>query len=141
MEGVHFKLEGIAKIQSIEQEVTVHLQYMTDDPYAVHMSVFGRHGEVAEWEFARELILDALESDGFFEMGKAVGDGDITLWTHGEDFVMLLNPPGGAAQIRVDLCEVDDFMEASAPMVFLPDCRTAIDDAMDTFLTSVLEEG
>ncbi|MFE3178691.1 SsgA family sporulation/cell division regulator [Amycolatopsis sp. NPDC059090] len=88
--------------------VTVLLRYDPADPWALKMLIGAQ-----AWEFARELLADALADEGL------VGEGDVRILAWADTVKVILSSPSGTARLffgRGDLEHALDDTEALVPL-------------------------
>ncbi|HVF20790.1 MAG TPA: SsgA family sporulation/cell division regulator [Mycobacteriales bacterium] len=94
--------------------VMASIQYLLDDPYAVHVTFHtgGDRGTV-DWSFARQLLTDGLT--------QPTGEGDVRVWpshVNGHATVFLaLSSPSGEAVFEVGLHELAEYLTQSYTLV------------------------
>lgn len=100
---------GLRLVLSPERSVPVpaRLLYLTDDPYAVHITFHTGSSAPVNWTFARELLVE-----GVF---RPCGDGDVRIWpTRVDDRAVLclaLSSPDGDALLEAPAGAVSAWLE------------------------------
>ncbi|MGW0813727.1 SsgA family sporulation/cell division regulator [Streptomyces viridiviolaceus] len=96
-------------ILSPERSVPVpaRLGYLTDDPYAVHITFHIGSVHPVHWTFARDLLVE-----GVF---RACGHGDVRVWPSKADgrsvVLMALSSPDGDALLQAPTAQVSAWLE------------------------------
>ncbi|GHB21677.1 sporulation protein SsgA [Streptomyces viridiviolaceus] len=96
-------------ILSPERSVPVpaRLGYLTDDPYAVHVTFHIDSVHPVYWTFARDLLVE-----GVF---RACGHGDVRVWPSKADgrsvVLMALSSPDGDALLQAPTAQVSAWLE------------------------------
>ena len=122
--------------QEVSLAVSVTLRYEPSDPYVVRaeFAVVG-NDETVEWIIGRDLLADGLEGP--------IGEGDIRAWPAEEhdvcDLYILLDPPAGAALLKVPAKEIKTFLRETEAMVPRGAEPGRID--LDALLAHFLAEG
>ncbi|MEU3723912.1 SsgA family sporulation/cell division regulator [Streptomyces sp. NPDC031705] len=113
--------------------VPAKLLYLTDDPYAVHVTFHIGSSAPVHWTFARELLVE-----GVF---RPSGHGDVRIWPTkiGDESVlcMALNSPDGDALLEAPAGAVSAWLEHTLHVV-PPGTeaeRLGLDDALAALLT------
>ncbi|MGW7462907.1 SsgA family sporulation/cell division regulator [Streptomyces sp. NPDC054797] len=93
--------------------VPARLLYLTDDPYAVHITFHTGSSAPVNWTFARELLVE-----GVF---RPSGQGDVRIWptkTDGEAVLcMALSSPDGDALLEAPAGSVSAWLERTLRLV------------------------
>lgn len=108
------------------------LSYLSDDPYAVHITFHVGSQSPVHWTFARELLVE-----GVF---RACGQGDVRVWPAKSDgrnvVLMALSSPDGDALLEAPSAQVSAWLERTLRLV-PPGCEGAwlgLDEALDELL-------
>ncbi|WP_328298895.1 SsgA family sporulation/cell division regulator [Streptomyces sp. NBC_00435] len=102
-------------VLSPERSVSVpaRLLYLTDDPYAVHITFHTGSSAPVNWTFARELLVE-----GIF---RPCGHGDVRIWPTkiGQKAVlcMALSSPDGDALLEAPAVSVSAWLERTLRIV------------------------
>ncbi|MEU4733099.1 SsgA family sporulation/cell division regulator [Streptomyces sp. NPDC023588] len=93
--------------------VPARLLYLTDDPYAVHITFHTGSSAPVNWTFARELLVE-----GVF---RPSGQGDVRIWPTKTDgkavLCMALSSPDGDALLEAPAGSVSAWLERTLRLV------------------------
>ncbi|GAA2916711.1 SsgA family sporulation/cell division regulator [Streptomyces violaceus] len=93
--------------------VPARLGYLTDDPYAVHITFHIDTQHPVHWTFARELLVE-----GVF---RPCGQGDVRVWptkSEGRGVVLIgLSSPDGDALLEAPAAQVSAWLERTLRVV------------------------
>ncbi|GHD16112.1 sporulation protein SsgA [Streptomyces violarus] len=93
--------------------VPARLGYLTDDPYAVHVTFHIDTQHPVHWTFARELLVE-----GVF---RPCGQGDVRVWptkSEGRGVVLIgLSSPDGDALLEAPAAQVSAWLERTLRVV------------------------
>ncbi|CAM5638245.1 SsgA family sporulation/cell division regulator [Streptomyces purpurascens] len=93
--------------------VPARLGYLTDDPYAVHVTFHIDTQHPVHWTFARELLVE-----GVF---RPCGQGDVRVWpakSEGRGVVLMgLSSPDGDALLEAPAAQVSAWLERTLRVV------------------------
>ncbi|MGW7101082.1 SsgA family sporulation/cell division regulator [Streptomyces sp. NPDC054838] len=93
--------------------VSARLLYLTDDPYAVHITFHTGSSAPVNWTFARELLVE-----GVF---RPCGHGDVRIWPTKVDnrsvLAMALSSPDGDALLEAPAACVSAWLERTLHVV------------------------
>ncbi|MEW2138979.1 SsgA family sporulation/cell division regulator [Streptomyces sp. NPDC005409] len=93
--------------------VPARLLYLTDDPYAVHITFHTGSSAPVNWTFARELLVE-----GVF---RPSGQGDVRIWPTKTDgkavLCMALSSPDGDALLEAPAGAVSAWLERTLRLV------------------------
>ncbi|MFC9131287.1 SsgA family sporulation/cell division regulator [Streptomyces sp. NPDC057099] len=112
--------------------VPARLGYLTDDPYAVHVTFHIDTRNPVHWTFARELLVE-----GVF---RPCGQGDVRVWpakSEGRGVVLMgLSSPDGDALLEAPAAQVSAWLERTLRVVPLgaEGERLGLDDELDQLL-------
>jgi hypothetical protein len=112
--------------------VPARLGYLTDDPYAVHVTFHINTGHPVHWTFARDLLVD-----GVF---RPCGQGDVRVWptkSEGRSVVLMaLSSPDGDALLQAPAAQVSAWLERTLRVVppGSEDERLGLDDELAQLL-------
>ena len=112
--------------------VPARLGYVTDDPYAVHVTFHIDSAHPVHWTFARELLVE-----GVF---RPCGRGDVRVWpAKAEDrgvVLVALSSPDGDALLEAPVAQVSAWLERTLRVVppGTEGERLGLDDELDQLL-------
>lgn len=120
----------------------VYLEFHPTNPYAMQMIIpvgcehddesCTRKHEV-EWEFSRDVVANALDSE------ERQGEGDVQAFKDFNSLVLFLsNPNGKTASIRFNLDAVDKFMAEVYRSTPIGTESIVVQRGLDTFLSELL---
>ena len=91
--------------------LTAALTYDAADPYAVGMTITHPEGDTVTWEFARDLLIDAIAYPA------GVGCGDVRVRQCRTGIHVLLSSCEGEAELHIDGEDVQVFLRSSLTLV------------------------
>lgn len=113
----------------------VRMQYLTSDPYAVHVRFSSGNAADVEWVFARRLLAEGLHQQS--------GQGDVRIaplpGSKGAVIAIELSAPAGRAFCEASAGELAAFIDASERLVPIGGEPQVID--LDTELAALLTAG
>ncbi|WP_030241738.1 MULTISPECIES: SsgA family sporulation/cell division regulator [unclassified Streptomyces] len=93
--------------------VSARLEYVTDDPYAVHVTFHVGSAHAVTWTFARDLLVE-----GVF---RPCGRGDVRVWPAKSEgrcvVLMALSSPDGDAVLQAPVAHVSAWLERTLRLV------------------------